>query len=61
MPFAVEEIVFQHDPHPKHTAKSVLTQTFSILDWPARNLDLNPIEDLWGILKKNSGRIQISS
>ena len=23
MPFAVEEIVFQHDPDPKHTAKSV--------------------------------------
>ena len=23
MPFAVKEIVFQHDPDPKHTAKSV--------------------------------------
>ena len=34
MPFAVKKIVFQHDPEPKHTAKSVtnylITQAFSI-------------------------------
>ena len=39
MPFDVEKIVFQHDPDPKYTAKSVTnwltTQAFSILDWPA--------------------------
>ena len=46
MAFSVEEIVFQHDRDPKHTAKSVTnwltTQTFPILDWPAQSPNPKP-------------------
>uniref|UniRef100_A0A667XRJ5 Tc1-like transposase DDE domain-containing protein n=1 Tax=Myripristis murdjan TaxID=586833 RepID=A0A667XRJ5_9TELE len=50
------DFIFQQDLAPAHTAKSTNTwfknHGVSVLDWPANSPDVNPIENLWGIVKK---------
>ncbi|KAG0714558.1 Transposable element Tcb1 transposase [Chionoecetes opilio] len=58
--------VFQQDGAPAHTAKSV-TQWLDdcmvpfIKDWPGNSPDLNPIENLWHMVKKDLQGKDVSS
>ncbi len=50
------DYIFQQDLAPAHTAKGTKSwfndQGVTVLDWPANSPDLNPIDNLWGIVKR---------
>ncbi len=50
------DFIFQQDLAPAHTAKSTKSwlndHGVGVLDWRANSPDLNPIENLWGIVKR---------
>lgn len=56
-----ENVIFQQDGDPKHTAKIVKnwlnSQKFSTIKWPAQSPDLNPVENLWAYMKKKIGKL----
>ncbi len=51
--FKDADFIFQQDLAPAHTAKSWLNDHgVGVLDWPANSPDPNPIDNLWGIVKR---------
>ncbi len=54
--FKDADFIFQQDFAPAHTAKSTFKwfadHDITVLDWLTNSPDLNPIENLWGIVKR---------
>ncbi len=50
------DFISQQDFAPAHTAKGTKSrfndQGVTVLNWPANSPDLNPIDNLWGIVKR---------
>ena len=51
-----DDTIFQQDNAPCHTSKETKkffeAQGIQILDWPPNSPDLNPIENIWALLKR---------
>jgi transposase len=63
--FADGKRTFQHDLVPCHNSKAVKKfnqeNKISMLNWPVNSADMNPIENLWRILKGHLGKMDCSA
>jgi DNA-binding MarR family transcriptional regulator len=60
-----KDFTFMHDRAPCHMAKSIKAflsaSRIPVLDWPGNSPDMNPIENLWAIVKKRMSRIRVTN
>lgn len=60
-----EPFVFMQDGAPCHTARSVKTylgeQNIPLLDWPGNSPDMNPIENVWELMKREVAKSVITT
>lgn len=59
-----KDIIYQDDNDPKHRSKRIKAfkekYNISSLEWPSNSPDLNPIENIWALLKKNIKKYAIN-
>jgi len=60
-----EPLIFMQDLAPRHTAKSVLAylklKEIEVLPWPWNSHDLNPIENIWELVKREIAKQVITT